>query len=710
MGTSRKRMASQKSIASPCPQDCEHGHQKHRKASQSEANQASLLLERAPCVAPGLEGVAAELDAEYPLQEQADGPAPANHRVPLGGGFRWQGERDVVVAGHPVARMMARMAAEPRYPQPNMAIVRDLEMMEGFKQKGVVCFINGVVIPASHEQLRILVIARWRALFHPEADPDRLYRGCCDYDRIMTTDGLQSAIWGFNTSRYIDYLDDILAKRPDVFVALWVRDFRKISVDEFEERCAPWTDAEKPNLEYDGVLTALTSESWQVFLLPSTIMSEVERILEIAPGMAVKHGVSVQAVGDRLKSYRSVEELLEDDDPIGRFIRGLLLSTRFVHWSMNHKDQARSGLSILGKLRAAFKSMLPLQKKYRRVEKIEGHGKPALFMNGLELARFVPTSFQQIAVGLEAAIRLEDWSTTLCPNALKKTQMIIRLAIVCLSNICPPTARSLTRVIASSVELDRLAKRNNISTGKVWRQLVPTVLILGQEGITEDDIEVLDALAQAKGYLEGFAELVVDLTCDTEDAFRSRAALTQFEARECTPSLKDNGWTRGAYPQAWLHPDADVDFLMKCPNFILYAEHLDTEVDLFELRRRSVSIPSSDLRTELMFNVDLPLAHPNEHVQQIFRRPFDHLQITSVIGSIEMQRLAERKEAVVREVAKRFVAWSPLTWDPWLSEKIGSRSFSTMYGIPRKNLLYPWAIRAAAHGSWNRSWDDCGWI
>lgn len=228
--------------------------------------------------------------------------------------------------------------------------------------------------------------------------------------------------------------------------------------------------------------------------------------------------------------------------------------------------------------------------------------------------------------------------------------------------------------------------------------------------LTEDDIEVLDALAQAKGFLEGFAELVVDLTCDTEDAFRSRAALTQFEARECTPSLKDNGWTRGAYPQAWLHPDADVDFLMKCPNFILYAEHLDTEVDLFELRRRSVSIPSSDLRTELMFNVDLPLAHPNEHVQQIFRRPFDHLQITSVIGSIEMQRLAERKEAIVREVAKRFVAWSPLTWDPWLSEKIGSRSFSTMPGIPRKNLLFPWAIRAATHGSWNRSWDDCGWI
>lgn len=439
-------------------------------------------------------------------------------------------------------------------------------------------------------------------------------------------------------------------------------------------------------------------------------MSEVERILEIAPEMAAKHGVSVQAVAVRLKSYRSLDELLEDDDPIGQFIRGLLLSTRFVHWSMNHKDQARSGLSILGKLRAAFRSMAPLQKKYRRVDKIDGHGQPALFMNGLELARFVPTSFQQITVGLEAAIHLEDWSTTLCPNALKRTQMIIRLAIVCLSNICPPTARSLTRVIASSVDLDRLAKRNNTSIGKVWRQLLPTTVILGQEGINDADIEFLDGLASAEGWLENFGELVVDLTCDTESIFRSRAALTQFEARECTPSPTEDGWTRGAYPQAWLHPNADVDFLMKCPNFIFYAEHLDTEVDLFELRRGSVSIPSSDLRTELMFNVALPLAHPNEHVQQIFRRQFDHLQITSVIGSIEMQRLAERKEAIVREVARRFVAWSPLTWDPWLSEKIGSRSFSTMPGIKRKGSFAPWAIRAATHGSWNRSWEDCGWI
>lgn len=654
--------------------------------------------------------MAAELEAEYPLREWADGTVPANHRMPLEGGCRWPGERDVVVAGHPVARKMASMAAGPRYPQPNMAIVRDLEMMEDFKQEGAVCFINGVVIPASHDQLRYLVIARWRALFHPEADPDRLYRGCCDYDRIMTTDGLQSAIWGFSTWRYIEYLDGILAKDPDVFVALWLRDYRKIAVDNFEACRTPWSGAEKTSLEYDGIMTALASKDWQVFLLPWAIMSEVERILDIAPEMAVKHGVSIQAVGERLKSYRSLDELLQDDHPVGRFIRGLLLSTRFIHWSMNRKDQARSGLSILGKLRAAFKSMAALQKKYRRVDKIEGHGQPALFMNGLELARFVPTSLQQIATGLEAVIDLDGWSTTVCPNALTRAQMIIRLAIVCLSNICPPTAQSQTRAIASRDRLESLAKRHKTTSGKVWRQLVPTVLILGQEGITEDDIEVLDALAQAKGFLEGFAELVVDLTCDTEDAFRSRAALTQFEARECTPSLKDNGWTRGAYPQAWLHPDADVDFLMKCPNFILYAEHLDTEVDLFELRRRSVSIPSSDLRTELMFNVDLPLAHPNEHVQQIFRRPFDHLQITSVIGSIEMQRLAERKEAIVREAAKRFVAWSPLTWDPWLSEKIGSRPGIAMPGIKRKGAFAPWEIRAAAQGSWNRSWDDCGSI
>lgn len=710
MGTSKERVAQQESLTSLRPEGGDDRAQKLCGLAQDHANHADLWLRLGHRIVPGLENVAADLDAMCPLPEENDNPADTQCHMLLGGGFRWPGERDVVIAEHPIARKMAMTAAEPRYPQPSLATVRDLETIQGFTQQGAICFIDGVVVPASHEQLRYLVITRWRALFHPEASSDRLYRGCRDYDRIMTTDRLQSAIWGFGASCYIDYLDDILAERPDIFVALWIRDYGNIAIDDFEAPRTPWSDAEKTSLEYDGTLTALTSKDWQVFLLPWAIMSEVERILEIAPEMAVKHGVSVQAVGERLKSYRSLEELLEDGDPIGRFIRGLLLSIRFVHWSMNHKDQARQGLSILGKLRAAFKSMAPLQKKYRRVDKIEGHGQPALFMNGLELARFVPTSFQQIVDGFEAIIRPDEWSTTLCPNALTRSQMIIRLSIVCLSNICQPTAKSLTRAIASPSELENLATRNNTTSEKVWRQLVPTALILGQESITDADIEFLDGLASAKGWLENFGELTVDLTCDTESIFRSRAALTQFEARECCPTPTEDGWTRGAYPQAWLRPDADVDFLMRCPNFILYAEHLDTEVDLFELRRSSVSIPSSDLRTELMFNVDLPLAHPNEHVQQIFRRQFDHLQITSVIGSIEMQRHAERKEAIVGEVAKRFVAWSPLTWDPWLSEKIGSRSFSTMPGIKRKGSFAPWAIRAATHGSWNRSWDDCGWI
>lgn len=290
---------------------------------------------------------------------------------------------------------------------------------------------------------------------------------------------------------------------------------------------------------------------------------------------------------------------------------------------------------------------------------------------------------------------------------------MVRLAIVCLSNICQPTAQSLTGAIVSSNELSKLAKHNSTSTEDVWRQLVPTALVLGQDTITEFDIEFLNDQTQPECGLEfglkDLGDLVEELTCDAESTFRNRAAITQFEALESCPAPGEDGWTRGAFPQAWWDRQADVEFLKRCPDFIQFAQHLDTEVGLFELQRCD---PVDPLRPSVQRSLDvgLPLAHPNEHMQQIFRRQFDHLQITTVIASVQMQRLADRKDAIAKEVARRFVAWSPMSWDPWLSERIGSRTASAMPGKKRKGAYEPWEINAATKGSWNRSWDDCGWI
>ncbi|WP_197465529.1 hypothetical protein, partial [Erythrobacter sp. HI0063] len=71
------------------------------------------------------------------------------------------------------------------------------------------------------------------------------------------------------------------------------------------------------------------------------------------------------------------------------------------------------------------------------------------------------------------------------------------------------------------------------------------------------------------------AERIEDLLLTLPDSFKNILKKNVTSAIDSASRIGKPGWTRGAYHRAWFEPEAEVEFLRKCSNFILYDEKLD---------------------------------------------------------------------------------------------------------------------------------------
>lgn len=710
MGMCKTRVAGCKVRSEPQLDTPQDGLKPLLPGLPGEDVNVSRFFELVPLAMPGLAKSASRIEEAFSSGE-ASACAIAISLDTSGTGLeRWPGMRDEIAAGHPAAVTLSKAAEDERYPDPCDDTVRALSSVAGFRMEGKVCSIDGVTVPAGRPQLIFLTYNRWRSLFNPMSKAHEIYAGDSVYDRVMSTDHIQRQLWGFGVYDFVGYLEAILSESPELFVAIWLR--RWDEIDRLLTQAEAQDEPSPCELFDTPVLLTLTTGKRDSFLAPWAIMSEIERIVEIANQMKARKGVSAAAVRKRLAAYRTIDELMADESEIGKHIQGLLFSLRFVHHTMNGSSQAYTDTDLLVRLKHSVECSDPLRESFRRVE-CPGGAAPALFMNGLDLAHFLPASLYQLALGLSELVDRAKRPEGLLKNVLKRVRRGLWLSIVMLANICPPTAQTLTAKFnrappqkrEEGEKVDYVRVRRN-EPG--WLAIYPTAMALGSKAFAVDRPGSHELEKFVKNKFGPHFQRIDDIVAALPEAFKNLKGKIVNSALDSASRFGNPGWTRGAYHQAWLQPDAEVAFLGRCSNFILYDAKLDMAAKSF--KHSIVASKSVTAKKRVPHKRSLPLSHPVEHIQQIFRRQFDLLQIPDVIPDEETQRRAFRKFAILQQAARRLPAWSPLNSDPALAERIGSLPVGKVGGSGSAWALSENEISFSRDWSWHRDWKSCGRI
>lgn len=638
--------------------------------------QPSVLTKTlAECLAraiPALAAVAKDVVEERPLLDFDDENflKPTTLSLLLEEDPRLLGMRDELLPTHPIVRELRASLTEEidDVPPPDMEMVTAFGAHGDIAFEGKICLLDGMPIPLGKKQTSFFVATRWRPLFHPLARKQRIYIGDSRYDRLFATDALQQPILGITTRKYRDVLVDLQHAAPDLFVALWFRRFPDLKNIMLARA--------KLTAQIRFFDAPMRGGPLKKLLIAFAVMSELERLFEIAKTMKFgdrnEERVTRETVLKALEEARSWDDILKLPGKLGDYLRGCPLHTRANHRSMNLKQDPLSNTCMLARVREAISNSLVFQNRYRRVEKINGE-LPVLFFMGLELAKFFPTMLEHLHFDLILHRKDGGKEGLTGRQEAERRLMQMRLSILVMSNICEKTAHAMAAPLQPSGidELLEEAAKEKGPSGKpdaaAWRRIYPFAVIYGSIDLGEDHNTLLEDLVGRRN--RAAIELVTDKLAK---AFQNRIDNIGATARECTPSVGEPGWTMGARFEAWGQPEAESGFLRRCTQNLKYDRKLDRKAQKIEQRIVASGLyhPKAIKRPRL---TGLPLQHPFGHIHDQFRDLFDPLQLTDVIGSAAMSLRWMQIENSAHRAAERLPAVSPLTQDPWLSERMFSR-------------------------------------
>lgn len=619
---------------------------------------------------PGLARTASKIVEHNSLLDFDDtvSLAPSTLAILLEQDERLPGIRDELTPQHPVViRLLEKLKFHLReLPPPDPQMAEHLAQFGDLEKRDKICLLDGVPIPVGEAQQSFFIGMRWRPLFHPHAAMERIYRGHAAYDRLVTTDLLQAPVLDVTTRKYFEQLVILQRHSPELFIAIWCRRFQKAE----ELLCS---GSINENLVIEFFTVPMRVGKCDQLLVAAAIMSEWERLFEIADAMKLDNGLSREAVQAALDSADSWEDILARDDEISRFLTGCPFHVRANHRSMNRNQSAEADTCTLARVSEALENSLVFQDKYRRVEKIDGV-RPVRFFAGVELAKFIPVMLEQMHENLMQ--HREDGGTVAIVHrtATQRRRKQMLLSIIATSEICDKTARHIARTLEAKQGDENKADSKNNRTQEAalqsdeWRRIYITAIFVGIDTLEED----------AEQYLRNWVgpkttSTIMKVAGRLGQAFKYKLGDIADIARECTPCMGEGGWTMGARFDAWLQPEAEVEFLRKCTRHTLYRQDLDIKAKKWE---EPLAQPAGTIIRPIdrvLKPIGLPLIHPLQHTHESLPSVFKPLQFTDVIGSALMSRRWLMLAECLRQAGLRLAALSPITDDPWLSERISSR-------------------------------------
>lgn len=240
----------------------------------------------------------------------------------------------------------------------------------------------------------------------------------------------------------------------------------------------------------------------------------------------------------------------------------------------------------------------------------------------------------------------------------ERRALVVELAVVITGNICLPTARSMLPPGTTDMVL---AARGTPRSDKEWREAVIPTLI--RNPALADQVEAL-------AYKTGIAWPVPD----NADCDRPRHSSPYDRAMKRALGLKaldQPGWTQGFLFEAWLRPNAELAFLRKCCRYIRYDQTQADKRDAWNATLAQVAHRDGRPVTATDIATGLPRQNPVERIQDLFRDPFDRMQVADGASDRALTTARQRawREAVIAEVAALLPAVSPITLDPQLAER-----------------------------------------
>ena len=598
----------------------------------------------------------------------------------IAGGDRWIGIRTAWTAEDPaVVSFKAQLSQLISFiPEPDQDMVDRLACRPGFEREGKIIAIDGVPVPAGEEQVRVFVNLRWRWLVNPLASLHLIglrntglvdvrdhaelmveqghqphLRHFLGYDAVHTTDESQQKFLAYSMAAHRTNLAALQRQDLELFMAVWLRDFVKIKSLVSGKNLSFLFKADKR--------TKRMQKASRRLIYGTAIMSEFERLFEIADYFSMDGGVTREAIKRVLRSVSSIEEIHAGTTPAHKFLSGSVAHARSLHPTMNGYVRNTPSDPGLKKAYIAFEETSSYRKSVQRLKKPSGEV-PALYFLGIEPQFLTAAAIMMMIRNIRKLEKNFNYRDTNSGDFAERGEgPIFRLAVIIMANSCLPTAVGMTR---------QLGPNFNVSTsyGKTWlAQTMPTL-------ITNTALTASYEAAQSayENSLGGLAGQPIDYRefADEEDRpmFSSQFAGAKVRADAC-PDVDQAGWTRGFHFEAWFKPNAEYNFLRKCCRFVQFSAD--------EQQRREKWSRSGKWNGNLKYRgsprttfTRLPRSHPVENVHDQFRPCFELLQFAD--GLNEDRTVLERAtiDTFVAEVARLMPGISPVTVDPHLNEAI----------------------------------------
>lgn len=633
---------------------------------------ADALVAGFPGAAAMAEQVPEKLRAVSGIADEPGAAALVPGTAGAAGRMRWPGVRDAVTADHPVAvTLRAALTAAPGHiPAPDPPVVALLEREEGFTREGHIVSIDGVPVPAGLEQTAYFVVLRYRNLFSPFADPARIYRGDLAYDAANATDELQESILLVSTAIYRDQLALLQRNAPALYLAMWLR-----RTDVLDDLVAG-TPADLLPPPYPR---SRFSARRRCLLIATDIMMEWERVCELQLALRSIGGVTRDSVRSALESTSSMSEVRAVRTATGRHIAGAVAHARVIHPTMNEEEAADNEDAVLGTVIAGFDNSPVHGTRYGGVRWVAG-GMPTRFFLGLEPTMLVPVALIQMHETLVAHEK-RFWQgkrSSGLNDAGTLATRIMSLAIIVVSNICPPTARAMMHDKADDGMLRDRALLLATLPPLIRNPKMEEALLAASKRSDEDMLHDPAVTGhRAPAYAPGDREM-----------FKNSYGDARKRASKCSKPIGKPGWTQGFRQDAWRQPLAEVDFLRDCCRYVRFEKELVPREEQWRSILDKHERSGMGVESLATIHTGLGQQHLLERVQDLFRQQLDRLQVAESTRDAKSSAPFLLREALIRIIAPALAGLSPITDDPALNER---------FRVDRDSE----AVRIARDGAWN---------
>ena len=596
------------------------------------------------------------------------------------GGDRWVGMRTVWTADDPAVRAFTAelFGMLSVIPEPERAMIDRFANHPGFEREGKIIAVDGVPVPAGVEQVRVFVNLRWRWLINPLAslhlvglrnaglvdarDHAELMveqghqphlRHFLGYDAVHTTDETQQKFLAYSMASHRANLIALQQHDLELFVEVWLRDFSKIKSLVSGKKLSFLLEADKR--------TRRMQKASRRLIYGTAIMSEFERLFEIADYFRMDGGVTREAIERAICSVSSMEEIHAGTTPAYKFLSGSVAHARSLHPTMNGYVHMTPNDPDLKKTDIAFKETSSYWKSVQRLKKPSGEV-PALYFLGIEPQFLTAAAIIMMIRNLRKLENNFNYRDSEGGDFDERSEgPVFRLAVVIMANSCVPTALGMTKQLGASYKVSAFDE-------KAWLKHKMPALI-SNPALTLKYMSAQSAYENSPAGLAG-PPISYREFADEEDKQKvsSQFAGAKVRADAC-PDVNQAGWTRGFHFQAWFKPNAEYNFLRKCCRFVQFSA--DGQ------QRREKWSRNGKLKGNLNYTgsprttfTGLPRSHPVENVHAHFRPCFERLQI--VDGLNESRTVSERAtvDTFVAEVARLMPGISPVTVDPHMNEAI----------------------------------------